>query len=201
MSAPGRPRILDDVKRGQVTALVAMGCGLASAARYVGCSINTIRREALRNDDFRQSLRRCEVRGQLDALQAMRESAKTHWRAAAWYLERVNPEQFDRRRAASCKPSELHDVVEAVVESAVEEIADDETRDRVCRRLMAAAHHSLRSLAALERSRLHPTEGVFDKPTSTEQRELDKLLDEINERQVSAYRSLKRENQNPRKSA
>ena len=42
-------------------ALVAAGCGLEWASRYVGCSARTVRREALRNEDFHEPLRRCEL--------------------------------------------------------------------------------------------------------------------------------------------
>jgi hypothetical protein len=199
--SPGRPRVLDDVKRGQISAIIAAGCGLAAAARYVGCSVDTIRREAIRNDAFRHELRGAEVRSQLDPLQAMRTAAKSHWRAAAWLLERTNPEQFDRRRAGDCKPQELHKVVEAVVESAVEEIADPEIRERVCRRLLAVAYRSSRALTAVERARLEPPAGPFDLPTTAEQSALDKLLAEVEAARLSALRNAKRENQNPPKCA
>ena len=44
----GRPRALDDAKRREISHLVAGGCGLREAARYVHCDITTIRREAKR---------------------------------------------------------------------------------------------------------------------------------------------------------
>jgi hypothetical protein len=61
MAQVGRPRALDEVKRREVCALVAAGCGLEWASRYVGCSARTVRREALRNEDFHEQLRRCEL--------------------------------------------------------------------------------------------------------------------------------------------
>jgi hypothetical protein len=201
MSALGRPRILDDVKRGQIVALVTAGCGLAAAARFVSCSVDTIRREALRNEDFRRALRGGEVRAQLDPLQAMRLAAKSHWRAAAWLLERANPEQFGRRSAAKCQPDDLIKVVDAAIETAAEEIDDRELRDRVCRRLMLVATRATRSLAAAERSRLSGVAGLFELPTSAEQRALDKLLAEVEQGQASALRALQRPAQNVRKSA
>jgi hypothetical protein len=200
MSGPGRPRVLNDFKRGQVAAIVGAGCGLASAARYVGCSVDTIRREALRNDHFRQELREAEVRGQLEPLQAMRRAATTHWRAAAWLLERTNPHQFDRRRGPGCKPQELHEVVDAVIESASEEVTDPDLRDRLCRRLMVVANRAARKLLSAQRSRLDPEE-TFDLPTSAEQRSLDKLMADIDRSRVSALRDLKRKQQNPPKCA
>ena len=48
----GRPRKLDDLKRHEICALVAGGCSLREAAKYVGCGINTVRRELERNTEF-----------------------------------------------------------------------------------------------------------------------------------------------------
>ncbi len=201
MSPPGRPRVLNDFKRGQIAAIVGAGCGLTAAARYVGCSVDTIRREALRNDHFREELRTAEIRAQLDPLQAMRKAASTHWRAAAWLLERANPQQFDRRRTSASKPHELHQVIEAVIESAVEEIAEPELRQRVCRRLLVVANRTSRTLTAAARSRLDPVAESFDLPTTAEQRSLDKLLAELEKSRLEALRSLKQEPQNTKKCA
>ena len=197
---PGRPRVLNDFKRGQIAAIVGAGAGLSAAARYVGCSVDTIRREALRNEHFRHELREAEVRAQLTPLQAMRNAASTHWRAAAWLLERTNPQQFDRRRGPGCTPQMLHDVIDAVIDSAADEVPDPNLRDRVCRRLMAEANRAVRKLTSTQGSRLNPKE-AFDLPASAEQRRLDKLLAEIDRSRFSALRNLKGQQQNPAKCA
>src|SRR4051794_11933471 len=74
----GRPRTLDDAKRREICALVAGGCGLREAARYVRCNINTIHREAERNPDFDEQLRRSETYAQLSPLRAMQHAVGTH---------------------------------------------------------------------------------------------------------------------------
>jgi hypothetical protein len=43
----GRHRVLDDVKRSEICALVAAGRSLRSVASYVGCDRASIRREEL----------------------------------------------------------------------------------------------------------------------------------------------------------
>jgi hypothetical protein len=194
MSLMGRPRVLDDVKRGQICALLSAGCGLNAAARYVGCSTVTIRREALRNGAFRIELRESQVRAQLNPLRAMQQAAKTHWRAAAWLLERADPEQFDRRRNADVRPRQLHEIVDAIVQSAVDEIDDDKLRDRICRRLMAAAHKASRPLAAAERARLDPDAGPFDNPKSAEDSELEKFMADLERDRDSALQCRRVEN-------
>lgn len=83
---PGRPRALDDLKRRDVCTLIAAGCGLPEAARYVGCSVSTLRREIAASEQFREHLRASERDAQLETLRAMRRAASTHWRAAASHL-------------------------------------------------------------------------------------------------------------------
>jgi hypothetical protein len=190
MSRPGRPRVLDDAKRREICALLTAGCGIEAAARYVGCSPNTIRREALRNEDFRRQLRGAEVQMQLTPLQALRQAAHTHWRAAAWLLERTEPGRFAPRRQSACSPQDLLKAVDAAVETAVEEIADPHLRDRVCRRLLAAAHQSSKSLADAERFRLQGEASPFDPPKSGADADVENILAEIDRNRRKAVRSL-----------
>jgi hypothetical protein len=197
MSQAGRPRSLDESKRREVCALISAGCGLDAAARYVSCSVSTIRREALRNDEFRKQLRGAEVHAQLDPLRAMRRAAGTHWRAAAWLLERTIPERFARRRDNACSAHDLHDVVDAIVESAVEEIEDPETRERVCRRLLATAYRTRRALVAEERARLDPRSGTFDMPQSRDERRVNRLVEKIRSGRRQAAAEFDARAQNP----
>src|SRR3954451_6770488 len=92
----GRPRALDDVKQREACALIAGGCGFREAARYVNCNVGTIRREADRNPAFAEQLRNSEAYAQVSPLKAMQQAAGTHWRAAAWMLERAFPDRFSR---------------------------------------------------------------------------------------------------------
>lgn len=52
MAKGGRPRVLDEIKRREVCALISAGYSMAGAASYVNCSEKTIRREAERNSQF-----------------------------------------------------------------------------------------------------------------------------------------------------
>ncbi len=111
MAKGGRPRALDDVKQREVCALVSAGCSLAGAARYVNCSVKTIRREAERDPAFGDQLRKSQLAAQLEPLRALRGKANTHWRAAAWLLERVDPKQFARYDSKLLTPEEVGDLL------------------------------------------------------------------------------------------
>jgi hypothetical protein len=121
---PGRPRALDDGKRREICALIAGGCGLGDAARYVNCSVSTIRREAERNPDFLAQLRRSENQARLSPLRAMQQAMGTHWRAAAWFLERAFPDRFARPESSIFGPREARELMKDVFELVSTQIQD-----------------------------------------------------------------------------
>jgi hypothetical protein len=94
---PGRPFALDDVKRGEICALLTAGCSIEWAANFVGCSPNTIRRESRRNPEFGARIRQAALQAKLRPLQAIKQAADKNWRAAAWMLDRQNPKRTRRR--------------------------------------------------------------------------------------------------------
>jgi hypothetical protein len=125
MAEPGRPRVLDEIKRSQVVALVASGYGLVGAAKYVGCDPRSIRREADRDEGFDLELREAEKQAKLCPLEAIRHKAHTHWRAAAWLLERTEPKRFSKQSKASMNPSEIDRLFESVLDRLILELSDD----------------------------------------------------------------------------
>lgn len=88
--------VLDAAKRARILALVANGSSRRVAARFVGCAPSTITRTAARDPQFGADLARAEEQVEVEALRAVRAAAKNerYWRAAAWLLERRNPEDY-----------------------------------------------------------------------------------------------------------
>jgi hypothetical protein len=129
-----RPRALDDAKCREICALVTAGCKIEVAAHYVGCTSITIRREARRNPTFMQQLRSAQINSRVLPLQALRQAAHTHWRAAAWFLERVHPHEFGRRVPDSVSPADLKDWATNWFRILVEEVTDVEVRNRLIKR-------------------------------------------------------------------
>lgn len=97
----GRKRVLDDVKKREVCALVTAGMSMTKVAKYVGCGRRTIQLERQADDDFDRRIRRAAMARDLNPREAMRRFAATHWRAAAWMLEREERQQAARTRAKS----------------------------------------------------------------------------------------------------
>jgi hypothetical protein len=50
------------------------------------------------NEDFSQRIQEAIATGIDERLRVIQEAAKTDWRAAAWYCERVHAEHFARNR-------------------------------------------------------------------------------------------------------
>src|SRR5690606_4290254 len=49
------------------------------------------------NPEFRTAALQAEADSNLEPLNHLRQATRTHWRAAAWYVERTMPERFGRR--------------------------------------------------------------------------------------------------------
>lgn len=92
-----RPKVLDDSKRDMICALATAGMRMQGIAEYVGCSVQTITRERRQNEEFEERFRRARAASDLKPLEAMRRASATHWRAAAWMLERSD-RRFEERR-------------------------------------------------------------------------------------------------------
>ena len=114
MRGVGRPEALDETKRAEICAVLAVGGSQRMAARYVGVNPNTIRRTARRDKSFARDLARAAARAELLPLTALDRAAQTdrYWRAAAWKLERSDPERFRARRVDGVTPQQLFQVLE-----------------------------------------------------------------------------------------
>jgi hypothetical protein len=137
---PGRPRKLSESKQAEVCALIRAGCTMAATARYVGCSPLTIQREARRNPEFCEKLRNIRYDVELNPVLTLRDAAINDWRAAAWILERTQPQHYAKRPANSFSPQEVADLLERVCDVIRQETRDAQTSARIKRRVLALAH-------------------------------------------------------------
>jgi len=132
----GRRRSLDQQKKVEICDLVARGASVEEAAEAVGVSVRTVQREAKLDEDFDHELRlsqRCTP----DPLKIMESAARTHWRAAAWLLERTDPDTYAKRPASSASPYQFEAGLALVVEAALDATAPQQ-RGAVYQRLQAA---------------------------------------------------------------
>lgn len=144
MAKMGRPRVSDEAKQREVCALVSAGAGVATAAKYVGCSRSTVYREAKDNEEFRVRLDRAKATACLSPLQAIRQACQHDWRAAAWMLERTNPERFGRRTRNTFGRRELNALTRDLLAIVRDEVDHPGQRDGVIERMRATLNYAMR---------------------------------------------------------
>jgi hypothetical protein len=128
MNSPGRPCALDDARCAEICDLVADGKSIHAVARLVGCNVKTIRRHAARNPNFGRLLATAEISARHDPLKMMRRAAGASWRAAAWLLERTDPERFAKQSPATCRPADVDQAFTRIMDSALSHVSGDEPR-------------------------------------------------------------------------
>ncbi len=133
---PGRPPVLDEAKRRRIIALLANGSSRRIAARYVGCAPSTITRTALRDFQFATELAHAERSAEIEALHNLRKAARNerYWRAAAWLLERTNPDDFAQRQPNVATEAQIRQAVVALADVLLEGLSDERYHE-ILRRL------------------------------------------------------------------
>jgi hypothetical protein len=144
--------VLDETKLREICALVSAGCEIREAARYVRCAPSTIRREAERNDEFRQRLDKAKMYADLRPLQAMQQAVGSHWRAAAWMLERTRPGRFARGDPRAVRPRQVRALANDLVDIIDREFIDPLQRDRIEKRVRAAIEYAIHDAGDVRRS-------------------------------------------------
>jgi hypothetical protein len=177
MPSPGRPRVLDETRCNEICDLVAAGHSVATAARLVGCDVRTIRRHACRDESFGRRLRTAEVSARNDPLKMMRRAAHGSWRAAAWLLERTDPERYGKLPPANCRPEDVDRTFTRIMETVLSQIDGESPR--------RAMYLSLAKVMEEESVRLFLPRGVrrpdqnSDFAMHVDQQRLSDLLDSL----------------------
>jgi hypothetical protein len=120
MHPSGRPREFTPGMCAELLNHVAQGASIEQAAHIVGISHRTVQREAKADDGFQLELERALQAAPVDPERLMQQAARTHWRAAAWMLERTQPDRYGKRSPKSCSPEKLRDIVNHIIERALE---------------------------------------------------------------------------------
>ena len=120
----GRHPVLDEGKQQQILAILAAGGSRRTAARYVGCAPGTITQTAGRDAAFAERLARAEQSAEIQWIRLIHKAASQaqYWRAAAWMLERRNPEDFALRKPDTFTAREVQEQIATVLDLVVEAV-------------------------------------------------------------------------------
>ena len=135
MNKGGRTPVLDAMKRAEIVTIISVGCSRRAAAGYVGCAPSTIGATAQREPEFACQLARAEQRSQIGLIRSIREAGKKaqSWRAAAWALERMNPEDFAPRGPDVVTVEQMRALMEQLSQTLAEHIPVAKYRKAVLR--------------------------------------------------------------------
>lgn len=136
-SAKGKSfQALDESKRREICAILAVGCSRRTAAKYVGCAVDTIRRTALRDPEFEECLRKAESQHEIIHLRNIQEAGGRYWRASAWVLERLYAARYAARPADGISREQLSQILAEFAQIVAEEIPTAKYRASVLKRLV-----------------------------------------------------------------
>jgi hypothetical protein len=94
---------------------------------------------------FLEKIRRAERNAQLSPLHAMQQAVGTRWHAAAWFLERTNPDRFARRDVRAFGPKQVLALANDLIHILQSEISDAALSERIVRRFKSAFNYATHS--------------------------------------------------------
>ena len=141
MGKRGRPPVLNDKKRGQIAAILTVGCSQSVAAQFVGCAVSTIQRTANRDPKFAEELNKAKCNAELALVKNIRNAAKKeqYWRAAAWALERGFPEKYARRGPDVITATDLARALAQFADMIIQQVPVDKYRKNIVKGVEALA--------------------------------------------------------------
>jgi hypothetical protein len=80
----------------------------------------------------------------MEPVKAMRQAMHTHWRAAAWMLERTQPQRYGRNQKNSMGKRELRALANDLVNIVREEVFDPFVSERIEKRVQATVNYAMR---------------------------------------------------------
>ena len=124
-------------QKDQVLAILSVGCSRKRAASFVGGTPALIQKAAAGDADFALALLQAESQAEITSMKSINAAARQerYWKAAAWILERKNPEEFRLRSPGTFNAEQLAFIVRNLSEIIAEEVRVPSDRKRILARL------------------------------------------------------------------
>lgn len=132
-----RKNILSELKRKEILAIVGIGCSIETAAKYVGCSPNTIWNTIKNDVRFAGEIQSAEEKSEIFFLEKIRKAAnkEQYWRAAAWALERRCPNRYSTRGTQTLSEDQILKLVRELTEIVIPEIQNETERRKILKKV------------------------------------------------------------------
>jgi hypothetical protein len=137
MSRRGRRPVLDERKKAEILAVLSTGCDWETAAIYVHCHPKTIHNTAHRDPAFAEKLGRMRKKATISHLANINVAGKEphYWRASAWFLEHLDPDNYGLRSPETVKPDQIKSLMEELFKIMIEEVPVARFRKAIIKRL------------------------------------------------------------------
>jgi len=134
-------QIHDAQQRRQVLAVMGQGCEVHVAADCAGVTEEDVYETIYHDRHFMLRFRKARHRAEVSMLNYIHEAAKDpkNWRAAAWLLERINPDRFGLRRANTVTNKQFQQVLNNLVGNIVDAVDDP----KICVKLLECTQQTL----------------------------------------------------------
>ena len=135
---PQTSTFLTPEERRDVLAILGLGCDEGLAAAYVGRPVECLATTARRFKTFRRDLEKAKTQARVNLIVNVRNASRNerYWRAAAWALERLDPERYGPERLKpAADAARYRPMIESLVEILLEEIPEPKTRKAILKRL------------------------------------------------------------------
>jgi hypothetical protein len=136
-----RERVFTEEMKVKLCKLVRKSYSLTEAAQGVGVTLRTVQRYRREEEDFDQEVRMAKL-SKPDPLKLMESAARTHWRAAAWLLERTKPETYARKRGDLASGLKVTQALRLMMETALAN-TPEEARSELFKHLDKTYEHAL----------------------------------------------------------
>jgi hypothetical protein len=123
--------VLDEAKKALIIVLVTQGASRREAASFVKCHHTTIGRTAARDPKFASKLSQVEMAASLASNGLIRRASEDpkYWRAAAWMLERRNPEDYAKRGPNTFTADQVVSLLASVCSAALPTVQPDKVEE------------------------------------------------------------------------